>query len=213
MSRSNASLRLVKLVGIGAVLMALAAGLALVSRPPVPASGGFWESFRISGLEVRRYDTLDAMLQASDAVVVAKVSDVQISRTVQGDSPDDIVTYARVDLRVEGVLFGDVPGDVPLEFLLGPTPEHAAADLLGLRQWIPTGPSVYFLHEKQGQGERGLYRVTSTAGLWSATARDELDAPLQETSPKDSGLYAAELGGVDTLQGLTELLAGYAARQ
>jgi hypothetical protein len=153
------------------------------------------------------------MLQASDAVVVAKVSGMEIGRTVQGDAPEDVVTYARVDLRVERVLSGEVPDLVPLEFLLGPTPEHAAAELLRLQRSIPTDPAVFFLHEKQGKGEQGLYRVTSTTGLWAATAREELDAPLQEESPRMSGLYAAELAGVATLQGLADLLAGYGIHQ
>lgn len=212
MSRSTASLRVLRLAGVIAiVLIALAASMVLGSRSASP-DGGFWESFRISALTVHRYSTLAEMLEASDGVVVAQVTGVEISRTVQGDAPEDVVTYARVDLSVQRVLSGDVPGVVPLEFLLGPTPVHAAADVLRLQQSIPRDPAVFFLHEKQGKGEQGLYRVTSTTGLWAATARGQLDAPLQEQPPNESGLYAAELIGVETVQGLADLLERFGSR-
>lgn len=189
------------------VLAALALASSLAIRPRgVPPADAFWERLGIAGLETSNFESLKEMLGASDAVVVAKVASVDISRTVQGDAVDDVVTYAQVSLEVIRVISGDAPAVVPLEFLLGATPEQAAADVKTLRQSMPSGSALYFLHEKRGKGEQGIYRVVNSAGLWTATSRGSLDTPLREETPAD-GQFAAEITNVQSVEEMAELVA------
>lgn len=206
------------------VLAVFLGGYALgVSRAPGPTSApaaltqaddgeAFWGRLRTEGYEVTRFSTLAEMVAASDVVVVAKVSDVKMSRTIQGDSVGDTVAYASVVLRVERILAGSAPASIPVEFLIGATAEKAQPELELLQKAIPTTSSVYFLHAKLGEGEKGLYRLSNSTGLWAATTRAELDAPLQESAPRDSRLYGKELDGVSSIAGLAELVTSYVSK-
>lgn len=207
-----------------ALLTIFVAGYVLggaASKGPSPIQAGpaqadnaeaFWGRLRPAGFEVDRFATLAEMVAASDAVVVAKVFDVQMSRTVHGDSEGDVVAYASVVLRVERVIAGQVPASVPVEFMVGATADQAPPEIALLKQAIPTGSSVFFLHAKLGDGEKGLFRIINSTGLWATTSRAQLDAPLQEFAPGESGLYAAEIRGFSTLAGFTDLLTSYVTK-
>jgi len=171
----------------------------------------FWERFGPFDLEVARFDSMREMMAASDAVVVASVRDVAVSRVIQGDGRD-VLAMIRVDLAVTRVLTGAAPEDVRLEFT-GGHPDDTAAFVEALRGVMSADPSVVFLHEKQGEGESGIYRVTSSTGLWTPTSRAHLDTPLREQPPLGAGLYADELVNVDDLDDLIDLLARYAAAE
>jgi hypothetical protein len=188
---------------IAAVVMACGVPLPQAQRPV------FWERLGPFDLEVERFDSLLEMMAASDAVVVANVQDVAVSRVLHGDR-GDVVTMIRVDLGVTRVIAGASPEVVPLEFI-GGFPEQTAAFVNALREVKPVDASVIFLHEKQGDDESGLYRVTNSTGLWTASSRANLDTPLREEPPRDSMLYADELLGVGDLNQFIDLLAGYAA--
>jgi hypothetical protein len=188
------------------VLVIAAAALACSAPRPV-----FWERFGPFDLEVDQFDSMLDMMAASDAVVVASVRDVAVSRVIQGDG-GDVLTMIRVDLAVTQVIDGAAPEVVPLEFI-GGFPDQTAAFVDALRQIRPVDAIVVFLREKQGEGEVGLYRVTNSTGLWTPTSRADLDTPLREEPPLDAGLYADELINVDKLTALIELLQQYAAMQ
>lgn len=196
----------------GRVVLALliAAVAATCDIPPAPRPP-FWERFGPFDLEVEHFDSLLELMAASDAVVVASVRDVAVSRVIQGDG-GDVLTMIRVDLAVTQVIDGAAPEVVPLEFI-GGFPDQTAAFVDALRQIRPVDRIVVFLREKQGEGEVGLYRVTNSTGLWTPTSRADLDTPLREEPPLDAGLYADELINVDKLTALIELLQQYAAMQ
>ena len=193
-------------VGVRLAWLASAAIVATVgcSTPPRVT---FWERFGPFDLEVERYNTLAEMANASDAVVVARVEQIGEPRVIQGDAAADRVTYIAVHVRILRWLRGDTPGIVPLEFL-GGTPEKAEAAVRELRAAMPKEPFVVFLHEKRGAGEAGLYRPTNSAGLWAASTRSPLDTPLAEATPQESGVYAGELAGITSIDGLINLLDG-----
>jgi len=199
---------LISVRGLGAPLIAaivMACGIPLPQAPrPV-----FWERFGPFDLEVDRFDSMREMMVASDAVVVASVRDVAVSRVIDGVQGDGL-TMIRVDLAVTRVIHGASPEVVRLEFI-GGLPDATAAFVDALREFKPVDPSVIFLHEKQGEGESGLYRVANSTGLWTPTSRADLDTPLRDEPPLDAGLYADELLGVDDLSQLIDLLAHYAA--
>ena len=173
--------------------------------------GAFWEAFVFgpAAEEVSRFDSLAEMLEASDAVVVAHVSDVAVSRIFQGDVPEDRFPYLRVQLAIDRVIRGDAPGVVQIEFLGSGTDAQAQALVDELKGELPADSVVVFLHAKNGAGEAGLYRVINSTGLWAPTTRTAVDAPLRMEAPHQ-GPYAAELARVGDMNGLVELLDGLA---
>lgn len=201
MSRSH---HLIFARGLIALLIAAVVTTCAVEPRPV-----FWERLGPMDLEVDRFDSLRQMMAASDAVVVASVQDVSVGRVIHGDGGGD-VTMIRVDLAVTRVIDGASPEVVPLEFI-GGKPDETAAFVNALREIRPVDASVVFLHEKQGEGESGLYRVANSTGLWTSTSRANLDTPLRDEPPLNAGLYADELLGVAELNQLIDLLTRYAA--
>ena len=112
-------------------------------------------------------------------------------------------------LSVVRVVAGDAPAVVPLEFVAGARPEQVAQDVIALRAAMPHGTALYFLREKRGQGEGGLYRVTNSAGLWTSTSRAALVTPLREEAPAD-GRFADDIVGVGSVSELADLVSSYA---
>jgi hypothetical protein len=138
--------------------------------------------------------------------VVAHISSVAIGRELHGDAPGDVVVFVHMEIAVEDVIAGAAPQTLPVEFL-GGSPE--AANLMVARAMaagIPTREIVVFLHEKDGPGERGMYRVSNSTGLWAATTRANLDSPLRPEPPNVSGLYADELQGLESVEELVTLI-------
>lgn len=166
----------------------------------------FWLSLRLDVPEVNRFDRLADMLEASDAVVVAAIESAEISRSITGDAAGSDLTYIKLVLRVDRVIAGSAPATVPLEFLSAATPQQAQSHVAALRASIPRASPVFFLHEKEGPGEEGLYRLTNQRGLWTTTPRATVDAPLQETAPAVSGLFASEIDSVQTMDGFIALI-------
>ncbi len=166
----------------------------------------FWESFQFGGLEVTHAESLRELGAESDAVVTARVTAVRSSRIVQGDAAQDQVAMVCVDLRVETVIAGAAPESVCLEFVGGSPGSANALVQRALAVGLPHLPIVVFLHEKRGNGEAGLYRVTNSTGLWGATSRAALDSPLRPDPPAMSGLYDADLAGIGTVADLVRLL-------
>lgn len=174
--------------------------------------GAFWEAFVFGPAvdEVERFHTLEQMLVASDAVITARVRDVAISRILGAEPGENGIAYIRVELDVDHVIAGQAPASVPVEFIAFGAPDGGAVLVERLKRQLPVDSAVVFLHAKRGANEAGLYRVTSSTGLWAPTARSRLDSPLRMDTPEASGLFAAELAGITDLAGLVALLADYA---
>lgn len=170
----------------------------------------FWESFQFgeSIEEVTRVESLRELLAESDAVVLGRVSGVRNSRIIQGDAVEDRVAMVCVDVEVDTVLAGTGPAAVCVEFIGGSPAEANALVQRALAVGLPLQPVVVFLHQKRGQGEAGLYRVTNSTGLWGATSRSALDSPLRPEPPRVSGLYDDELAGIGSVAQLARFLGG-----
>lgn len=190
----------------------LAGVLAACGAPVIEnRAGPFWEAFQHNGLEVSHFASLEEMLEASDAVVIARVRDVALSRVFQGDAPGDRVPYIRVELVIDRVIAGKAPPVVQLEFLAFGSEAQAAALAQELKERMPVQAAIVFLHEKRGDGEAGLYRVTHSTGLWTETAESRLATPLRGEPPQGTELYAKELANVATIEGLIGYLASLTA--
>lgn len=190
-------------------LMVLAlAVMACVSATPATApssdpgtssaEAGFWSDLRIEGDEVEGYGSLREMKAHADAVVTGRFDSFALSRTFQGDAPEDVTAYAVAEVVVDARLRGVVPDRLKLEFLLPVPSDRAAAAVKEMANTMPTGDLVLFLRAKRGPDEDGLYRIVNSVGLWTATDRASVDAPLRE-EPDGIGLYAAELRSVRSL--------------
>ena len=188
------------------------AGVLAACRSPVieDRAGPFWEAFQHNGFEVSHFKSLEEMLEASDTVVIARVRDVAVSRVFQGDAPGDRVPYIRVELVIDRVIAGNAPPVVQLEFLGGGNEAQAATLAKELKERVPVQAAIVFLHEKRGDGEAGLYRVTNSTGLWTETARARLATPLRGEPPQGTELYAEELANIATIDGLLGYLASLA---
>ena len=175
--------------------------------------GAFWEAFVYGPTveEVSHFDSLEEMLDASDAVVTGRVRTVALSRIIGAEPGENGLGYVRVELDVDRVIAGEAPALVPLEFIAWGSPDAAGVLVERLERQLPVDSVLVFLHAKRGANEAGLYRVTNSTGLWAPTTRSLLDSPLRMDTPRASGLYAAELAGITDVAGLVELLAGYAA--
>ena len=163
----------------------------------------FWDALRITGSEVPGFDSLADMAEGSDLVVIGRLANFRQSRQLTFGS-DDIVTYGGVDLLITEVLYGRPVGDIVLlEFLVNERPDRVAAAIEAQDAALPAGDVIVFLHEKQGEGEAGIYRPMHSTGMWIAGG-GEIVAPLRP--PGSTVPFGDELADVRSLSELANLV-------
>lgn len=177
---------------ISAVLLGLAAAavlaITLLPESPGAATARFWTSLFLEAREAEHYDSLAAMRDASDAVVVGRITSVTKGR-IFGDPPDDVVQYVTAVVEVESVLKGQLkevaPNRIQLEIMV-----PGAATLDDLVASTPVSRSVYFLRHKASElealgapadvvaADQLFYRLVILRGvIWeSADAAHGMDA-------------------------------------
>jgi hypothetical protein len=127
----------------------------------------FWNALRIQGSEVEDFKTIVDMATAADLVVFGHLSNFRMSRQIQGDADEDVVTYAVADVTVEKTVRGRPPSSpIALEFLLSQAPIEVPGLVDAQRARIPAGRALFFLRQKRGPGESGFYRLVNMSGLW-----------------------------------------------
>ncbi|CAN5636907.1 hypothetical protein BH20CHL7_BH20CHL7_10440 [soil metagenome] len=191
----------------GATLVVLAVVLIVGNLGP-GRSADFWNIIRLDADEARGFASLEDLGSASDAVVLGRMSSSLTTREVQGDAAEDVVTYVQVPLDVTETFRGRAHRTVTLEFLLNVPRSRVPAAIDELRSALPRDEIIVFLHEKQGDGEAGLYRATAFAGLIARTARSPVDTPLLETPPDTESPIGAELSTWTSLERLADRLRG-----
>lgn len=136
----------------------------------------FWSGLHIHGAEVEDYRSLKEMAEASNIVVLGQLTNFRLSRILETDAPENIVSYAAADVAVSSLVRGKPSGVLTVEFLLTASePESAVKDLANS---LPQTPALMFLRDKGGE-ESGLYRLVNSSGLWVEEA-GRLLAPLAE---------------------------------
>lgn len=189
-------------VAVVTVAVVAAACGSTATEQGASGQGAFWEALRVTGDEAEGYPSLESMAEAAGAVVVGRLTRVEIGRTVQGDAPEDLAGYALTVLTVDTVLMGSVSTEaVPLEFLLAGAPQSEEG-ASALAEDLPEDRLLVFLRAKRGAGEAGLYRAVNSLGLWTNSDRAELDAPLAEGPPQEEGVYAEELAALQDLEAM-----------
>ncbi len=204
---SFAAILVAALVGMGLIAYSLLT--PLISRPG-PDADSFWTALRIDADEVEGYASLAEMHAQADAVVVGRLTSFEPGRVFQGDAAEDKVGYAVAKVEVvELIRGGDLADGLPLEFLLSSGKTDFEAQVTALAADLPEERVVLFLRAKRGSGEEGLWRVVNSKGLWAATSRAFVDAPLSVEPPTTTDLYATELKTVGSIDDLIELLRSY----
>lgn len=159
-------------------------------------AAGFYSSLALEGAAQRRtYKSLEEGVKASTAVVVAEVESVGVTRTFQGESPDDVVRFVGVVIKPTEVLAGRLAPEhsarLTVEFV---TVADQGANLVAdLKASLPTGKAVWLLHRKgEGftpeqaaellqPGETAYFRTISDQGLF-LQGKQGVETPLTTPS-------------------------------
>jgi hypothetical protein len=210
--RDNASFHLYLAIGLIVFLSGCGSGLATSSDET------FWRGIQISGDEAEGYPTLLEMRKHADLVLIGSFASITLSRAVEADAAGDTIAYAAVTIHVEQLVSGSAPpGPLIVEFLL-PTRSAATSmdailsQVTELADYLPKEDMLLLLHEKQGTGEEGLYRLVNSLGLWTESAGSP-HSPLYELVRDDEAPgegdnpYAAELHGIDSIAALADYLS------
>lgn len=165
-----------------AIIIAAMAVLAFAcTAQPNPSSMAFFEGLRIGGDEAEGWETIAEMKAESDVVGVATFESFELGRTLQGDAIEDVIAYGEARLTFKETISGEAPGgQVAVEFVLPGNAREQAATAERLADDLPVGDVLVFLRAKRGAGEDGLFRLVNSTGLWTATTRAALDAPLAD---------------------------------
>lgn len=155
---------------------------------------GFFDTLRTGGDEVEGWTTIGGMKAESDIVGLGRFVSFGLSRTIQGDAPEDVVAYGKALLQLNETISGKAPdGLITVEFILPGNPAKYEATVEELERSLPTGDLLVFLRHKGGR-EAGLYRLVNSNGLWTSTTRAAVDAPFADS---ELGVpYASELGAL-----------------
>lgn len=181
----------------------------VTSRSGAPTGRPEWQQLRVTGNEVEGYSTIQGMSARADAVITATISSVEPGRVFQGDASEDRVYYARLILKVDQRLRGDVDaGPVPMELLLPQVfDDDGFVDAVADLGRSAAGDRILVFLRRKSDSRTAIYRPVSSAGLFASTARAVVDTPLAEEPPAGSGLYKAELVNVGTLEDLAALVS------
>lgn len=173
-----------------AIVLSSCTGTTEDAAPVTSASVDAWEAFRITGDEAEFFPSLVAMKREADLVIAGTLVPSGATRTVQGDAPEDVVEYTVGSLQVDDVLAGSTGKQTLTVEFLGD-------------EVLPTARTLIFLRHKGGD-EAGKYRAVNSNGLWTATPRSEVDAPLAEAPPETGGPLSDDLrtAGIESLDEL-----------
>ena len=145
--------------------------------------------------EAHKYGTLQDAANASDAVIVANVVGVRITRTL-GDNEQEQASYVGVDVKPTEVLSGSLPpfaqGSLTVEFLGSPQA------LAAMNKALPSDQVVLFLHQK-GTGvlkvkpgaptldESQYFRLVSSQGLFVQTLNGVFNPVISRAAADTAG--------------------------
>lgn len=144
MFRRAIPLALLGLAGASLLAIALSARDSETSQ--------LWASVYVEAVEAEHYESLEAMRDAADAVVVGRIVSTAAGR-VFGDPPEDFVQYVTAVVEIDRLLSGSVeeiaPGALQLEIMVSDPAQMD--DVLRL---APRSESVFFLRHKATEAER-----------------------------------------------------------
>lgn len=164
----------------------------------------FWQAFEIDGDWAEFHPTLSELAASADGVLVVRLSGIALRPAIQGDAPEDVVSEAQLRADVIAKVQGSVDAKtIELALIIPNVRNHAQAQTLvdEIAPLLPIEPVVLIVRERAPQ----LYRPVNGYGLWAATTRSAVDAPLNPESP-DQGLFGPALAHISSLEALTDEL-------
>lgn len=181
------------------------------AEPETPNSSGssslaagaeepFWSAFVVSSEPnyVESHPTLRGLVDGADAVVMGRVVDFG-SREIRAGEEDG---YTELVLGIEVMeeIRGSAGGS-SLELTAVPA-SFDSGELRALQARLPSDPALLLLRKRQDDGS---FRAVNGYGIWAATSRSALDAPLSELAPADD-IYAEEVAPYSTVAELADSL-------
>ncbi|WP_089253910.1 hypothetical protein [Asanoa hainanensis] len=140
-----------------------------------------------AGASARHYRDLDEGARASTAVVVARVVDVVITRTFEGEVADDRFPMIGVVLRPTDVVTGSLPpravDRLTVEFIGTGYDEEEVAKL---KRRLPAQPGLWFLRFDDERPRDGFFHVVSPQGLF-VQGTTGVETPLTNEGDGDLG--------------------------
>lgn len=171
--------------------LAVLAGVALAACAGEADGEAFWEANRVYADEAEPFLPLPEMMETADAVVLGTFGETEPRREHLN------VTYLRIELVIDEVIEGELEEDaVVLEFLAETEPDA-----------LPSEQMLVLLRLKDGEPDPAdTWRVTNSRGLWTSTARAELDTPLNEDPPAVDPQYADMVEEASNAEELVEIV-------
>lgn len=196
------------LAGVSMFVLGIVISQQFTVADRVDVTQTFWQTLTVKADEVEGFESLQSMAAESDCVLRAHIVGSGISRQIQGDAEEDVVTFFGAKLDVSDVIRGENCSDVGfVEFLLPVSAERAEETAQTLSQQLPQEELILALRNKGGD-ESGLYRLVNSRGLWIQSG-EGVHTPLA-TDEHESGpaRFAGEVSWIRSLDDLAELLKG-----
>lgn len=145
----------------------------------------------VGGLEAEPYRPIAELGQTADVVAIGRFTGFLDARAL--GRPPAVAWEIPAVFEPTRVLRGKVDGSLPVEFpIIGPS--RTIEEAVAAYRKVLIGPEfLLILRAKRFVGEEGRYRIVNTYGLWVATDRHTLDAPMAEFDPWEQEQYAATL--------------------
>lgn len=175
---------------------------APAASPDVIGADGeaFWTSLYQEAEYVEQHESLTAMGEASDLVVVARPADFEVGTVIEDEeAPEGSVVFGFMRLQDVDVIAGEPGADsVQVAFWMPGRPENAREAVAEADSSLPQAPALFFLRETDDSGPT-VYRLVNGNGLWIHTA-DGFAVPLSV-----QGADLAMLSEADAAADLTAL--------
>ncbi|MDQ3358289.1 MAG: hypothetical protein M3520_05410 [Actinomycetota bacterium] len=175
---------------------------APAASPDVIGADGeaFWTSLYQEAEYVEQHESLTAMGEASDLVVVARPADFEVGTVIEDEeAPEGSVVFGFMRLQDVDVIAGELRADsVQVAFWMPGRPENAREAVAEADSSLPQAPALFFLRETDDSGPT-VYRLVNGNGLWIHTA-DGFAVPLSV-----QGADLAMLSEADAAADLTAL--------
>ncbi len=157
----------------------------------------FWQAIQVDGNWVEFYPTITELALGSDIVAYGSFVSVRPGTDVQGDAPEDLVRQPV--FAVEGEVWKGAARDAIVEVGV-----VNAKPLGELERMLPSARALVFIRERAD--DRG-YRFVNGYGVWAATPRAIVDAPLNPFPP-DEDIHGEEVSQFASLEALVEFVRG-----
>jgi hypothetical protein len=188
--------------------LAMLLGCAEPNRPDSSAASSraatgeapFWSAFVVSSEPsyVEHQPTLRQLSDGADAVVIGRVIYFGSNNVRAGE--EDGYTELVLGIEIVEEIRGSAGGN-SLE-LSAVFSDVGPREARILQEQLPSDTALLLLRKRQDDGS---FRPVNGYGIWAATSRSALDAPLSESRPGD-GIYAAEVAPYTTVAELADSL-------